>query len=161
VNFIKFKGLNCHQLQQLFLNVWMPILGTFIYFSKVRCLRVKCQEDSMICNMKPSHLWNQNENLCQNTKRQKCLTGLQMHGDIQLKGKRAHVSLLGFHKRKTAPISQPHLIPVIAFRQYIHLWTIVFKDEAQEEWNFIKHLWRTPLELTKNCSHCHWTRLMY
>lgn len=45
-------------------------------------------------------------------------------------------------------------------RQDVHLWTTVWKDEAQEEWNFIRNLWPTPQELAEGCSHLHQTRAM-
>ena len=50
---------------------------------------------------------------------------------------------------------------VITFWHYIYLWTSIFKDEIQEKWNFIKNMWQTPWELTKNCNHFHQTRLMH
>jgi len=64
-------------------------------------------------------------------------------------------------QRETSLTSQTHLIHVTAFWQYVHSWTIIVKDEAQEEYNFNKNLWWTPWELPKNCSHCHQTSLMH
>lgn len=85
--------------------------------------------------------------------------------NVQSCNKNVIISLPDFYNpfltRKNHPLLQSYLIHAIAFLQYIHLWAIVFKNEANKEKNFIMYLWWKPWELSKNCNHCHWNSVLH
>lgn len=59
---------------------------------------------------------------------------MELQFDGQLKWKLGRVSLQDMsYKREISLTSQSLPIHVIALWQHVHLWTAVFKDEAQEK----------------------------